>query len=601
METDNVYKKNNNNNDKKNNQIMKNIIENNYVPTESEIKELTGIRTLELNKEYYIEKLKEYYLIQYNQLSSLNNIKLQPIEYNIFFKTNKKRNTQRNTQRNNIYGKRLMGKRNKTFTLKSGRSIGNARWNRFSPISYRNQIMVQTGGFINFEEYNEVIPEIFKEVLNNNIQEFVGESGMNFNELLSRVFNFYKIENLEIENHNKYKIIAIQKIIEILGEKIANTYAKIENQNALFNNNNLEFINNKNIDYFNLITKYIFGYFNRKLRYDDIYSQYYKYPNLEDGVRIHKLNLDYYSTLGIDMPNIIVSQDLPVIKLDLNDNYYKYLIIINFIRLRYNPTRWINLNPHNPIEKDLLDLNLGRNNDTEYYNNNIIDLDSFTIRNAIHFLNKYTELEETILIHCGAGFGRTHIQVILLIICRIITKALTIYKKMDTEIGINNNGRNNGQRKPNNNNLAKLEDIKTQVSEFIYNIFGLQKMKELITDKINFTDDLEIYKPINMLYVYRYNTMLLSILYFINKKGLYYNWLSDINIKFITLEGNSLQYVKAPYNLKKIKTLFLDTLIKKSNVVKFFYIPIRDSVYELKDKPVINFIDTHLPENIDDI
>ena len=37
MNTDNVYKKYN--------KIMNNIIENNYIPTESEIKELTGIRT----------------------------------------------------------------------------------------------------------------------------------------------------------------------------------------------------------------------------------------------------------------------------------------------------------------------------------------------------------------------------------------------------------------------------------------------------------------------------------------------------------------------------------------------------------------------------
>ena len=112
--------------------------------------------------------------------------------------------------------------------------------------------------------------------------------------------------------------------------------------------------------------------------------------------------------------------------------------------------------------------------------------------------------------------------------------------------------------------------------------------------------NLEIYKQ-SILYVYRYNAMLLSILYFIDKKGLYFDWLYNINVKFITLEGNILKYFEIPYNLSKIKTSFLDTLNKKSNVVKFFYIPDRDSVYELKEKPVINFIDIQLPENIDDI
>lgn len=571
---------NNNNNNysrsKKDNLLTK-IIDNNYEPTENEIKKLTGLTILELDKKFYIEKIKEYHNIETAPLNRIEGLQYVEIDNDIFYKKSKI-----NTRKTN------QGKTTKNYTgaqLKTGKSITNIykiNPNIGQTNFYSQTIPVASGGgsIIDFEKYPEITPKTFKYILQSNIQKFIDVNGLNFDNILKDIFVFNNQTNPAL--FQKYNNMIPQFII-FMKNIIDKQYKACSEDD-------------KAMDIHEFITKYLFGYYDPRdsslssrqynLSRDedkyDIYSAYYKYPN---ALHIHKLNFDTYKALGIELPDIIVSQDVPPGNYNPEDAYNKYLIIINFVRLKYNVTQWINLNPANQLENDILDLDIGKKFHTQYVHNEIDDYHSFTIRNAIYFLKQFTESNEPLLIHCGAGTGRTHIQTLLLVICRILTKALMMYKN---------------EKKGKKNNNAKLIEIKTYIITFIKDIFDDQKLKETISIPCNITTNNEIYDH-GQLYIFRYNTMLLAILYYITKKNLYEPWLGDIDIKFISIDKSKTVGLKLKYNLDTIKTSFLDKLNTIDNVKKYFDVPHIESVTAINTKPLINLITEKLPDNIDDI
>lgn len=433
------------------------------------------------------------------------------------------------------------------------------------PTDFRQPIMVAGAYKGTYDLSNEtVLLDNFKEYLRLKLDEYkidlnkdaiTGKymiNGEHMKEILQDIFHVNDM-SINTEINEIIDSVLINFISTKKGVPSMSSYNQYEYDISLgfiFNGSIYTRINNDNL--LDLLVKKLYGYYNNNIIIgqniggDDVLCKYYTYPNC-----VHISNADGTNYYGMQKLIPIESGDSPA---TISEKKFNYIIIMNFLRLRYKMENYVNINIANDYEERIWKWGLGGQiapsgnlvieRPSKYFHLEILDMTSFTIRDAIYLLKLFEEDEMPTIFHCAAGFGRTGSNILLLSLAKTLCSYLSnwhyygekTYK--DTAINIVTDL----LCQPNFDNIR---DYLIQT----YNDINGTIIDEVIelTSRLGKGDDDFYY---TLLY-HRMNTIKVAILYYITKKGLYIDEFEVIpfTLHWFNSNTNSSQMIKTDYKL----------------------------------------------------
>ena len=237
---------------------------------------------------------------------------------------------------------------------------------------------------------------------------------------------------------------------------------------------------------------------------------------------------------------------------------------MNFLRLRYGIINYVNINIENIYEKDIWEWGLGyqlppkgkllKEYPSNYFHLEIIDMCSFTIRDAIYLLKLFENNKTQTVFHCACGFGRTATNILLLTFAKALCYFLKKCNKQ--EFNINKSKQNVIEFadyylfQPDFTNLKELfshqyNDIDGKI---INEIFDLKLTPEHGEDSFS-----------NTLLYHRMNTIKIAILFYITKSGLYIEELNKpITLHWYDNSKNKTETIQVNFKLEYLTKFMKD-------------------------------------------
>jgi hypothetical protein len=387
-----------------------------------------------------------------------------------------------------------------------------------------------------FDLYDTVKIEFIKQTpIQENSKDFEEQNKKFLIALLNEVF---KVNN---SNYNSIKRI-IKNSIDFFDNNLPNSFSRINYLNIGKNDFCSEFV--KSI--------YING------SYNDINNCYYGNKDLQHITELKGPN-NFNNLYG--MQKLIPLEDVKKIKeeyllenvdeeklqkIKRYEKKFRYMVIMNYLRLRYNIKHYVNINIENKKEKEMWTKyllgtqkppsgNLEFQPECKYYHFEVKDMCSFSIREAIYQLFIFMPLiekNEKIIFHCAAGFGRTGITLLLLTLCNTLVSHIKEYITAKFT-----------------SNPDNVFSAKTKIENFIGTFLGqgwnLNNLKTLFGSIYSGKPLNEIFENknrtvspefLNILRAHRINAIIIAILYYISAMGYYREcepWISNIDIQLI--------------------------------------------------------------------
>jgi protein-tyrosine phosphatase len=436
---------------------------------------------------------------------------------------------------------------------------------------YYHQLVSVSGGAYNgeyqpdntvtFEQFATYINKIYDEILKS-LSEIFSRKGKYFDykknteEIIKQIaFKIFKKES-EIKTNK-----SVQRIIENSMEFIMDTLY-INNNNTIFSLDSLSH---------EKIIELLVNVFYMSSLNSDVLPSYYCSKGGQKITEITGLNqvkclfgMQKLSPLEEKVKNEMFETEEPIDqiknrKIEKYNKKFKYLVILNHLRLKYNILHYVNLNIKNRKEKEMWEKYLPVQPKCVYYHFEIIDMCSFSIRDAIYILFTFIPLmmkNEKIIIHCAAGYGRTGSTILLLTICHTLITYIKEYATL---------------KKLNKSNDSKLLEQQEKITKFItgllcggWELENLKTFLGLIYPSSKAIEEIFIRNnesnTSDILRSHRFNAIIIAILYYLEKMGYYQQcepWISNIKtyLIYFTTAGFGIPWKKMEmkFSLEDIK------------------------------------------------
>jgi hypothetical protein len=584
------------------NELVEGIVTDTYIPTIEDLIKISGNEYLDITIPDGIKVVKYYYeLIQIQSQIKIDESIFKKVDESIFEKVNTS----------------LVVKQNKTHThmntkkniMKTG--IRSTSY-RHTPIhGHKNvyqPIMVAGAykGTYSSEQY--VLIEHFKEYLKTKLDFYKTESTTNnnndddnyitCNNIRDILKDIFYVNNEDINNKIKNIINNVKLVFcgyhSKIEDKDINPYTQNDYDIKLsydyWDHEKDIYIYKNDQSLLDLLCKKIYGYFNSNIYSpgpikggDDVLCKYYPYINC-----IHITAVYQFEIFGMQ-------KLIPILSSYNDNNLFSYLIIMNFLRLRYKLINYVNINIKNDDEERMWKWGLGRHilpsgnlsnpYPSNYFHLEIIDMLSFTIRDAIYVLKLFETNNDPILFHCAAGFGRTGSNILLLTLAKTLCSYLRDW-------------RDNGNIEAKQNAIEfctkyLCEDSFNNMCKFLQEHYN-DNFNTVIDEIFKYRHKEEIYhKQQKILICQRMNTIKVAILYYITKQNLY---IEELNIPFnLNIYQPDLRHHTINYNLNEF---IIDINKINDDIYKIMFRCDKSKTKHIADKDIIFKI---FPDTLDEI
>lgn len=333
----------------------------------------------------------------------------------------------------------------------------------------------------------------------------------------------------------------------------------------------------------NLLTLKIYGFYNHNILYGeeyhggfDVLAKYYYSDIYGHITKVYNLNI-YGMGKPVPIEEPYISADKKIL--------FKYLILMNFLRLCHGITYYVNINPKNDSEKIIWNYGLGmqlapngnslHNTKSRYLHLEVRDFTAYSLRYAIYLLMLFENNDANTIFHCSAGFGRTGSTMLFLALAKNLCQLL----------------RN-----------SDIDGAEYFCKTYLFDE-NFDNLKCFLSNHYNDNKN-EIVKEVfhlNHIFCQRMNTIKIAILYYITKMKLYNEKINQkFYLNYFNVSTNTLESIEYTYKLETFITNF--TTLKTSNpdVLGLFF-----NLLPYTGNNALTGLDalngTNFPDNINDI